>query len=189
MVKATIMSLVREYDRAFGRLAACCTAMGARFRGDIDQNGNQILIVRHRGGVFTIQAGATGSYFTAFNERRLTYIPDFPLSESIPIVDLENDDIKDIIDDIGATNIQLDPLSSTQDGDAIEYFDGFRAAKPLFLHGREMTVKEFDEELSELDHANRVAFRQAKDQLGIDIDLEEAAGSDEGHHDSGPAFQ
>lgn len=180
---------MREYDQAVGRIAACCSAVGARYRGYRDQRGRQLIEINYRNGVFTLVTSPNDGYFRAMSVRQLSNIEDFDVTRSEPIVDVETE-LTDLFDDLQTANIRIDYLTETDESTSLEYYDGYRTTKPLYVFEDEFGPKAFDESLAELDQISRKAFNQTIDRLDIDIDRpEETAGSEEQPQESyGRAF-
>jgi len=181
---------MREYDEAIGRLAACCSTVGASFRGHRDERGNQLLEVKYGNGVFTIVTQPTGSFFRALSARRLSNLENFDITRSEPIVQVE-DELGDLFDGLQTANIRIDYLTETDESTAVEYFDGYRTSKPLYVFEDGIGPQTFDESLSELNQIARKACSETSDRLDIDVDTpEETAGSEEEPEESyGRAFQ
>ncbi|WP_276257735.1 hypothetical protein [Haloglomus litoreum] len=181
---------MREYDRAIGRLAGCCSALNASYRGFRNQRGQQIIEVRYRNGVFTIVSQPTDSYFHAIAARRLTNVDGFDITRSRPIVQVE-DDLTALFDELETANIRIDHLTEMHDAEGIEYFDGYRTAKPLYVFEDGFGPRRFDESLAELNQIGRKAFERTLDRLELDLDeIEETTGSeDEPEETYGRAFQ
>lgn len=181
---------MREYDRAIGRIASCCSAVNASYRGFRNQRGQQILEIRYRNGVFTVVTQPTDSYFLAISARRLSNVDGFDITRSRPIVQVE-ENLTELFDELETANIRIDHLTEMHDADSIEYFDGYRTAKPLYVFEEDFGPKAFDESLAELNQIGRKAFERTLDRLEIDLDeLEETTGSeDEPEKTYGRAFQ
>jgi len=170
---------MREYDQAIGRIAACCSAVGASYRGFRDQRGRQLLVINYRNGVFTMVTSPNDGYFRAMSVRQLSNLEDFDITRSEPIVDVENE-LTDLFDNLQTANIRIEYLTDTDESTSLEYFDGYRTSKPLYVFEDEFGPKAFDESLAELDQISRKAFNQTIDRLNVDIDRpEETAGSEE----------
>jgi hypothetical protein len=77
-------------------------------------------------------------------------------------------------------NIQLDPLSEMDESEGLEFFDGFRATRPLFVYDASFGPKQFDQTLSELSQISRMAFDMIIEEINVDIEeIEETAGGKE----------
>lgn len=169
---------MREYDKAVGRIASCCSTMGATLQTTWSEQ-SQRLVINHRGGIFTITAPPADSYFNAYSVRRLSNINGVDLSDGEPIVNVQSD-INELMDEFAASNITFEVLTEVTDSDALEYFDGYRAHKPLFVFNDNFGPRTFDESLSELDQTCRRAFNRTVDIVGMDIDeIDEATGDKE----------
>jgi hypothetical protein len=180
---------MRAYDDAIGRIVACCSAVGASYRGFRDQRGRQLLEINYRNGVFTLVTQPTDSYFRALSVRQLSNVEEFDITRSEPIVDVE-DDLTDLFDGLQTANIRIDYLTETDDATGLEYFDGYRTTKPLYVFDEGFGPNVFDESLAELDQLSRKAFNDTLDRLGIEIEHPEAtAGSEDQPEESyGRAF-
>lgn len=181
---------MREYDRVIGRIVSCCSALNASYRGFRNQRGQQILEIKYRNGVFTIVTRPTDSYFRAIAARRLSNIDGFDITRSRPIVQVE-DELTALFDDFETANIRIDRLTEMDDAESIEYFDGYRTVKPLYVFEDGFGPKEFDESLAQLNQIGRKAFEQTLDRIDIDLDQIEATTGreDEPEEGYGRAFQ
>jgi hypothetical protein len=121
--------------------------------------------------------------------RQLSNLEDFDITRSEPIVEVE-DELTDLFDNLQTANIRIEYLTETDESTGLEYFDGYRTSKPLYVFEDAFGPREFDESLAELDQIGRKAFNQTLDQLDVDIDRpEETAGSEEQPQDTyGRAF-
>lgn len=154
-----------------------------------DQRGRQLVEINYRNGVFTLVTSPNDGYFRAMSVRQLSNLENFDITRSEPIVDVETE-LTDLFDDLQTANIRIDYLTETDDTTGLEYYDGYRTTKPLYVFEDELGPKAFDESLAELDQISRKAFNQTIDRLDIDIDRpEETAGSEEQPQESyGRAF-
>jgi hypothetical protein len=179
---------MQEADEAFGTIAACANAFNDEYRGYVTQNGQQVMDIHHRGGQFTIVPAGTNSYLQAITARQLSNIEEFPITESTPIVELDDATLSDINSEIPMTNVQSEKLIHTPDDDPVEYFDGIRTSKPLFVFDEAFGLKDFDETLSKIEQINRRMFNALLTELDIEIDADNAEATDR-EHNTGPAFQ
>jgi hypothetical protein len=180
---------MREYDRAIGRIAACCSAVGATYRGFRDQRGRQLVEINYRNGVFTLVTQPNDGYFRAMSVRQLSNVEDFDITRSEPIVQVENE-LTDLFDGLQTANIRIDYLTESDESTGLEYFDGYRTTKPLYVFEDGFGPREFDESLAELDQISRKAFNDTIDRLDVEIaQPEETAGSEKQPQESyGRAF-
>lgn len=169
---------MRAYDEAIGQVAACCSAIGASFRAS-PKDDYHLIDVRYRNGVFTLVADPDESYFQAVSARRLSNVEGANITQSEPIVQVE-DQLTDVFDDLETANIRIDTLTETSGSDPIEYFDGFRTAKPLYVYEDGFGPQTFDESLAQLNQIGRKVFKTTVERLNIDLDaVEEATGSED----------
>ncbi len=185
-----IFRVIREYDRAIGKIASCCSTVNASYRGFRNQRGQQIIEIKYRNGVFTVVTQPTDSYFRAMSARRLSNIDGFDITRSRPIVQIE-DELTALFDDLETANIHIDNLTEMHEDEEIEYFDAYRTLKPLYVFEEDFGPREFDESLSQLNQIGRKAFEQTLDRIDIDLEeIEETTGSeDEPEEAYGRAFQ
>jgi hypothetical protein len=181
---------MREYDEAIGQIAACCSTVGANFRGYSDKRGTQYVEVTYRNGVFTLVLQPSDSYVRAISARRLSNLDGFDITRSQPIVEVE-EEIADLFDGLLTTNIRIDYLTETAESTGIEYFDGFRTTSPLYVFEDSFGPQTFDESLAELNQLTRKAFSETIDHLELDIENPEATtgSEDEPERAYEPAFQ
>lgn len=169
---------MRAFDEAIGRVAACCSAVGASFRGS-RKEGYHLIDVRYRNGVFTLIANPDESYFQAISARRLSNVDGFDLTSSEPI-DRVEDDLNDVFDDLETANIRIDTLTHTAGAGTAEYFDGYRTVKPLYVYENRFGPEIFDESLAQLNQISRKAFKTTLDRIEIDLDtVEDTTGSED----------
>jgi hypothetical protein len=165
---------MREFDRAVGRIAGYCSAVGADYNGGMDQQGRHVLRVQHRGGIFSIWAGPTEGHFTAQSERRLTNIEGFDVTNSRPVVEVESE-IATHLKETRTGGSAVKTLSQMPDSDGLEYFDGYRVSKPLFVYEDDFGPREFDQRLSEIDEICASIFNETVDSVGIDTEQIDSA--------------
>lgn len=169
---------MREFDDAIGTLASCCSVLKDPYQAVWTRHGQRITI-QHRGGVVTVIADPTAGAFRAHSVRRLTNIEWFDVSRSKPVADLEAE-LSALSDELAPSNIKLTALTETEESEGEEYFDGFRAERPLFVYDDGFGPRRFDETLSELDQTCRIAVNEIVDTLDLDIDeIDDTAGEDD----------
>lgn len=161
--------------------------MGSKFRNGFTKSGTPFLDISHRNATVTIIPEQNGNFLTAQVTRRLSNIDNYPIEESKPIFDLESE-LVDVFDELGPNNISLDVMTETGPDGAVDYYDGYKAVKPIFVDD-DFGLREFDEAIMELEQISRAAFRQTNSELDIETDLEEAAGSEDDPERSPPGFQ
>jgi hypothetical protein len=177
---------MEQPSRDLARIVGCCIDFRDEFVGSADETGTPVLEVTHRGGVFTVVPGR-GDYFVATTTRALSNVEDYPITESEPIVQVDQQTIQDIADGVRTASIELTVETDLVADEGIEYFDGYTAKGPLYVD-EQFGLREFDTTLTELDAVCRRAFSDTVDALDISPDVEDAAGSDD--DDSTPtAFQ
>jgi len=174
-----------EVSEDLAQIIGCCIDFQDNYTGSYDSNGNPIVEIDHRGGVFSVYSGS-GDYFMAITSRQLSNISDYPISESEPIANVDQKQIQDIADGLGTSSIELNIESKISDADGIEYFDGYTARGALYVD-ENFTLREFDTTLSEIDEICRRAFSDTLDALAIDRDVDDAAGGEDSSTPS--AFQ
>jgi hypothetical protein len=169
---------MREFDNAIGTLASCCSVLKDPYQAVWTRHGQRITI-QHRGGVVTVLANPTAGAFQAHSVRKLTNLDWFDISQSKAVVDLEAE-LSELSDELAPSNIKLTALTETEESTGQEYFDGFRAERPLFVYDDGFGPQRFDETLSELDQTCRIAVNEIVDTLDLDIDeIDDTAGEDE----------
>lgn len=179
---------MQESNKAFGTVAACANGFDDEYRGYATHNGQRVMDIHHWGGTFTIVPAGTASYFQAITVRQLSNIEDFPITESTPIVELDDTTIPDINSEFAMTNIQSERLIRRPENGQVDYFDGIRTSKPLFVFNDSFGLKDFDETLSEIEQINQRMFNKFLNELDIEIDADSAEATDRDHN-TGPAFQ
>lgn len=177
---------MQQFSEDLASVVACCIEFKDDFSGYWTDEGIPVVRVQHRGDVFSIYPGE-GDFLIASTSRLLSNVEDYPITESEPIVDVDYNEIQDIADGLGASNIKLDVETEMVESEALEFFDGYTTRAPLYLDS-EFGLREFDTVLCEVNEVSRRAFQDTIDALGIDTDVENASGGDSGP-DSGPAFQ
>jgi hypothetical protein len=177
---------MEQPSRDLARIVGCCIDFRDEFAGSADETGTPVLEVTHRGGVFTIVPGS-GDFFVGTTTRALSNVDDYPITESEPILQVDQRAIQDIADGVKTASIELTVETKLVADEGIEYFDGYTAKGPLYVD-EQFGLREFDTTLTELDEVCRRAFSDTIDALEIDRDVEDAAGGDD--DDSTPsAFQ
>ncbi len=183
---------MRDHDQAVGRIASCCVALDEEFNSFIDENGQRMVEVKHRGDIYAILAPQGASAFTVFNIRRLSGTSGYDISAGRPIPEIEAD-IRDILFEKETQNsaVSLDKITEFVETEGMEFFDGIRARRPLFVHEDGFGPRQFDTALTEVGRTCRATFDDILSVAGIDLDNPEEAGSEDGESEyaSGPAFQ
>ena len=159
---------MREFDRAAGEIASCCSVLGLGYRVEWGQNGGQYFIIGYGKTAVTVSCHPADSKFTMRVERRLTNIEGVGIADAVPVVNYEESAEH-------GTPVRVKPI--VEEVDAVEYLDGFRAERPLFVYSDGFGPQAFDESAASVTQACSDAFSNLLEQTGIDLTDSTAAES------------
>lgn len=168
---------MRDFDHAVGKIVSCCSAMGADYSGGLNQNGQHVVEIKHRGNPSVVWAHPTDAHFTAQTTRSLSNVDGFDLTKSKPVVNIESS-IRQEYRELDLSIETADTVTEMNESESLEYFDGFIMRAPLYVYDDNFGASELDQSLSRINRLCASLFRNTLNEVGIDIEeADEAAGS------------
>lgn len=183
---------MREHYEAVGKIAGAAHSLGCEYQGwtSTSEEGSVLnLSVDHETGHANFVANPHENFFTGSQTHEISNIEGVDVARvSEPLVQYE-EEIKACTREY-SEKVYVEARSYTPNGDAIEYFNGFRALSKIYPYESSFSPKELDRAICGINKSSWESFIEAVDVLGIEIELGEDA-AEVGHvsQEDSPAFQ
>ena len=171
--------------QSIGQIATLAHSLDGSYTGWTTERGNYMARINFGGSVLSVFGEPKNDYVMAYTDRKLSRVDGFShTNHSVKIVNA--DELNKLEDQLEISAVSLRTLTESVNG--IDYFDGFRSQLPMYVN-EGSGPQEIYERLAEIEDINRKAFNKSLDMLEINIEINEAASSEEEVSDKSPAFQ